>query len=76
MGIVEKNANNLLDALFAGIVQEGTVVGRIGCLVILAICNWGWCKRAILGFERHGVRITGELFHDVFGHREVNKSLG
>jgi hypothetical protein len=52
LGIVEKNANNLLDALFAGIVQEGTVIGWIGCLIILAVCNWVWCKRAMLGFER------------------------
>jgi hypothetical protein len=30
----------------------------------------------MLGFERHRVRIMGELFHDVFGHGEVNISLG
>jgi hypothetical protein len=30
----------------------------------------------MLGFERHGVRITGELLHDVSGHGEVNISLG
>ncbi len=41
-----------------------------------AICNWIWCKRAMLGFERHGVSITGELLHDIFGHGEVNISLG
>jgi hypothetical protein len=30
----------------------------------------------MLGFERHRVRITGGLFHDVFGNGEVNISLG
>jgi hypothetical protein len=74
--VVDKTANNLLDALIASIVQEGTVIGWIGCLIILAVCNWVWCKRAMLGFERHWVRIMGELFHDVFGHGEVNISLG
>ncbi len=29
----------------------------------------------MLGFERRGVSITGELFHDVFGHGEVDISL-
>ncbi len=76
MGIVEKTAHNLLDALLAGVVQKGTVIGWIGGLIILAVCNWVWCKSTILGFERRGVRITGELFHDIFGHGEVNKSLG
>jgi hypothetical protein len=74
--VVDKTANNLLDALIASIVQEGTVIGWIGCLIILAVCNWVWCKRAMLGFERRGVRITGELFHGVFGHGEVKVSLG
>jgi hypothetical protein len=76
LGIVEKTANNLLDALLASIVQEGTVIGWIGCLIILAVCNWVWCKRAMLGFDRRRVRITGELFHDVSGNGEVNISLG
>ncbi len=76
LGIVEKTAKNLMDALLAGIVKEGTVIGWIECLIILALCNWVWCKRAMLGFERCGVRITGELFHDKFGHGEVNISLG
>ncbi len=76
MGILEKTANNLLDALLASVIQEGTVVGWIGCLNILAICNWVWCNRAMLGFDRRGVRITGELFHDVSGHGEVNISIG
>ncbi len=74
--IVEETANYLLDLHFAGIVQEGTLVGGIGCLVILAVCDWIGCKRAMLGFERHGVSITGKLLHDVFGHGEVNISLG
>ncbi len=73
---MEKTANNLLDALVAGVIQEGTVAGWIGCLIILAVCNWVWCKRAMLGFERRGGRIMGELFHDIFGHEEVNISLG
>ncbi len=30
----------------------------------------------MLGFDRRGVRITGELFHDVSGHGEVDISLG
>ncbi len=30
----------------------------------------------MLGFERRRVSITGELLHDVFGHGEVNISLG
>ncbi len=76
MGIVEKTANNLLDALLAGVIQEGTIVGWTGCLVILVVCNWVWCKRAMLGFERRGVSLTGELLHDVFEHGEVNISLG
>jgi hypothetical protein len=77
LGIVEKTANNLLDALLAGVVQEGTVVCSIGCLIVLAVSNWVWCKRAMLGFERRGVNITtGELFHDVFGHGKVDISLG
>ncbi len=61
--------------LLAGVIQEGTVVGWIGCLIILAVCNWVWCKRAMLGFDRRGVRITGELFHDISGHGEVNISI-
>jgi hypothetical protein len=76
LGIVDKPAYNLLDVLLAGIVQEGTIVGCIVCLVILAICNWVWCKRAIMGFERRRVSMTGELVHDVFGHEEVNIYLG
>jgi hypothetical protein len=76
LGLVEKTAKNLLDALLAGIVQEGTVVGWIRCLIILVACNWVWCKRAMLGFDRRRVKITGELFHDVSGHGEVNISLG
>ncbi len=75
-GIVVKTSNNLLDALLAGVVQEGTVICWIGRLIVLAISNWVWCKRAMLGFERRGVSITGELFHDVFGHDKVNISLG
>jgi hypothetical protein len=42
----------------------------------IAICNCVWCKTAVLGFEMHRVRITGELFHDIFGHGEVYISLG
>ncbi len=49
LGIVEKTANNLLDALLAGVVQEGNVVGWIGCLIILAMYNWVWCKRGLIG---------------------------
>ncbi len=30
----------------------------------------------MLGFERCGVKITGELFHDVFEHGDVNIFLG
>jgi hypothetical protein len=37
--IVEKTANNLLDALLAGVVQEGTVICWIGRLIVLAVCN-------------------------------------
>ncbi len=76
MGIVEKTANNLLDVLLAGIIQEGTVICWIGRLIVLAVSNWIWCKRAMLGFERRGVSITGQLFHDIFGHNEVDISLG
>ncbi len=74
--MVENTANNLLDALLAGVVQEGTVVGWIGCLIIFALCYWVWCKWAMLGFDGRRVRITDELFHDVSGHGEVNISLG
>ncbi len=66
----------MLDAFLAGAVQERTIVSWIGRLVILAVCNWIWCKRAMLRFERGGVSITGELLHGVFGHGEVNISLG
>ncbi len=76
MGIVEETANYLLDLLFASVVQEGTLIGGIGCLVILAVCDWIGCKRAMLGFERRGVSIMGKLLHDIFGHGEVNISLG
>ncbi len=76
MGIVEKTANDLLDALLAGVVQEGTVICWIGRLIVLAVSNWVWCKRAMLGFERCRVSITGELFHDVFEHGKVDISLG
>jgi hypothetical protein len=65
-----------VDTLLAGVVQEGTIIGWIGCLIVFALCNWVWCKRAMLGFEKRRVRITGELFHDLFGHGEVNISLG
>ncbi len=30
----------------------------------------------MLGFERRGVSMVGELFHDIFGHGEVDISLG
>ncbi len=62
--------------LLAGISQEGIVVGWIGCLIIPALSNWVWCKRAMLGFDMCRVRITGELFHDKSGHGEVNIFLG
>ncbi len=66
----------MLDSFLAGIIQEGTVVYGIGCLVILAVCDRVGHKWTVLRFERRKVSIRSELFHDILWHCKVNITLG
>jgi len=60
----------------AGVVKEWTGVRWIRLLVVFPVLDRVGCKRAVLGFERCRVCITGELFHDVLWHGKINITFG
>ncbi len=72
---MKEAADNLLDLLLVGIVEKGTVIVWSRCLFVLSVgerighewtmlwCQWGY------------IAVSHELFHDLFGHGEINMML-
>ncbi len=46
--IVEEASNNVLDALFVGVVEFGSCVDRVNSLIVLAKLDWIWIVGAML----------------------------
>ncbi len=70
--IVKEATNNLLDAVFTPVVEEGTFIGRCGCLIVFSISDGIGGVGTMLWFVRRGMSITGQLFHDILGHGKIN----
>ncbi len=66
--IVKEATDNLLDAFFTSIVDEGTFVGRCGCLIVFSISDGIGGEWTMLWFVRRWMSITGQLFHDILLH--------
>jgi hypothetical protein len=70
--IVKEATNNLLDAFFTSIFKEGAFVGRCGCLIVFSVSDGIGGEGTMLWFVRYGMSITGQLFHDILGHGQIN----
>jgi hypothetical protein len=65
-------SDNLLDAFFTHVVEEGTYIGRCGCLIVFSVSDGIGGVGTIMWFVRHRMSITGQLFHDILGHGKIN----
>ncbi len=72
MGIVEEAADNLLNFLFAGIVEERTVIGWSGCLIVFTVGDWIGRVGTMLIFNGRGVSIASHLFEHILWHGKVD----
>jgi hypothetical protein len=70
--IVKEATNDLLDAFFTSIVEEGTFVGRCGCLIVFSVSDGIGGEGTMLWFVRPWMSITSQLFHDILWHGKIN----
>ncbi len=72
MCIVKEATNDLLDAFFTSVVEEGTFIGRCGCLIVFSISDGIGGEWTMLWFVRRWMSITSQLFHDILWHGKIN----